>query len=421
MRKRTMVYILLLAPLVSCGGKGESSSKAAQPRAAKTVLTVLAGQSTSDAGIEEMINEAVAKGLGDVELEWERVDWGEQFQSQMQAKIAAGDVSDIMIGKTQDVATYAPSGLLAPLSPGLAARVNGSALAAVSRHGNIYGLPYNAFYQGVFYDKALFARYRLEPPRTERELADLVAFFKSKGLVPFATHFAEGWYLGNILMQFALGEVFPSVPDWGDRFRAGETSFAASPSFRRCFEKAAFVYRNSWADAAAVTRNECDERFSNGEAAMYLSGSWILQSLEAMNPGADIGIFPYPNGTGDAKLIYEPNMTFMKSAVGEHGEAVDRVLDLIFSDDELAYEIFEFTKTSSLLQGRGPEVPPRIQGDVDAYAARGLSIDATIGNTQLIWSFQQELATRLLEWLRGTTSLDSVIRYADEHRFLSAP
>lgn len=46
-------------------------------------LTVLAGQSTTDAGIEDMIDEALAEAYPNITLEWECVDWGNDFQPKM--------------------------------------------------------------------------------------------------------------------------------------------------------------------------------------------------------------------------------------------------------------------------------------------------------------------------------------------------
>ncbi len=422
MRSHCLLLSACFACLISCIPRArEGKAEKVTQKPEKIVLTVLAGQSTSDAGIEEMIDGVLAQRAEDIELDWERVGWGGQFQSQMHAKIAAGDIPDIMIGKAQDVTIYAPAGVLAPLSPLLASKISADALPEVTRDGKVFGLPYNAFYQGVFYDKDLFNRLGITPPRTEGELADLVRLFKSKGIVPFATHFAEAWYLGNILMQFALEEIFPTTPDWGDRFREGKVNFATSSALERCIQKAKYVYENSWADVAAVTKEECDERFANGEAALYLSGSWILQPMEVANPVCHIGVFPYPSREGGAKLVYEPNMTFMKSAVTERGDAVDRVFDIILSDDDLAYRIFAFTKTSSLLRDRSTEIPLLIQGDVDAYRQAGRLVDATVGNGQIIWSFQQYFAEHLMGWLRGSATLDSVLKEADERRSSSAP
>src|SRR5690606_27258568 len=81
----------------------------------KITLSVLAGQSTTDAGIEDMIDEALAKKYPNITLEWECVDWGKDLQPKMQEYIESG-LLDIMIGKAKDLDTYGSQGLLAQLS-----------------------------------------------------------------------------------------------------------------------------------------------------------------------------------------------------------------------------------------------------------------------------------------------------------------
>ena len=387
----------------------------------KLMLSVLAGQSTSDAGIEEMINVLIGSRLPGVTLDWERMDWGEKFQSQMQAKFAAGDVPDIMIGKAQDVATYYPSGNLAPIPASLMLYVREPSLPAVTIQGTAYGIPYNAFYQGVFYNKDLFEKHRLRVPATPEELSTIVTVLKARHVVPFAAHFEESWYGGNILMQFAIGSVFNATPDWGDRFRARKVSFSDSTAMRGCFARVREVLDDTWGDALSIDQTECDERFARGDAAMYVTGSWTLQNIDTEKPHIRVGIFPYPSETGDARLIFEPNMTFMKSSHTSHADAVDQVLHAIFESKDLASEIFDFTKTSSLLKNIGPEVPLLIQSDIDGFLKAGRVVDATVGNRQLIWSFQEKVASRMYDWLQGKSSLAAVLSFADQNRLQSAP
>ena len=398
-----------------------------QPRPAqdaptrKVLLTVLAGQSTSDAGIEEMINDLLGTRYPDVELEWERMDWGERFEAQMQAKLASGEVPDIMVGKAQDVATYVPTGNIAPAPAPLVAHISPVALPAVTVKGRVYGLPYNAFYQGVFYNKDLFERHHVQPPTTPAQLASLVRTFTAEHVTPFAAHFEEDWYVGNIVMQFAVGDVFSREPDWGDFFRGRKASFSDSAAFQRVFTTVRQIREQSWPDALLIGQSECDERFAKGQAAMYVTGSWTLQTISAVNPRMHVGIFPFPNQAGDAKLLFEPNMTFMKSSRSEHADAVDKVLQAVFESRDLASQIFDYTKTSSMLKNIGPDVPLLIQPDIDRYLHAGQVTDVTVGNTQLIWSFQEEVASRLQDWLRDKASLQSVLDYADQNRALSAP
>ena len=387
----------------------------------KTLLTVLAGQSTSDAGTEEMINDVIEKRFPNIELSWERVDWGEQFASQMNVKFAAGDVPDIMIGKAQDVATYVPSGNLAPVSASLQAYVSSAALPSVTVDRQVYGIPYDAMYQGVLYNKDIFNKYGLKVPTTPPELAAIVQTLKTAGVVPYASHFQESWYMGNILMQFAMGEVFGSTPDWGNRFRKGDVSFSTSQEFQRCFGDVEGVMSATWNDVFTIDQTECDERFANGEAAMYITGTWSLQAINAINPYMNVGIFPYPNQAGDAKLIYEPNMTFMISSKTAYSNDVNLVLQTVLENQDLSSEILDYTKTVSLLRNQKAEVPLIIQDDIDRYQMANLVTDVNIGNTQLIWSYQNDLAVQLDDWLQGKTDLKSVLTYADANRTASAP
>jgi hypothetical protein len=110
----------------------------------------------------------------------------------------------------------------------------------------------------------------------------------------------------------------------------------------------------------------------------------------------------------------------MKSSKTEHPAEVDAVLAAVFGSKDLASRIFDFTRTSSLLKD-GSEVPLPIQADVDRYRKEGRIVDATGGNTQLIWSFQENIAVRLDDWLQDKASLASVLDYADRNRAQSSP
>ena len=77
-----------------------------------TRLTVLFGESTSDPGVGDMLRAHIEQHFPEVELEWESVDWGEQFSGRLNAKIASGETPDLIIGKAQDVQAYSALGAL---------------------------------------------------------------------------------------------------------------------------------------------------------------------------------------------------------------------------------------------------------------------------------------------------------------------
>jgi ABC-type glycerol-3-phosphate transport system substrate-binding protein len=422
MVKATAIILVLSQFVTGCSSFNPSSDgKITDLRPQKIQLTVLAGQSTSDAGTEEMINTVIEKKFPNIQLNWECVDWGNQFASQMNAKFAAGDVPDIMIGKAQDVATFVDSGNLAQIPNSLLQYVSKNSLYSVLVNGCAFGIPYDADYQGVLYNKDTFKKYGLDVPTTKQELADIVQKLKASKIVPYASHFEESWYMGNIIMQFAMGEVFSNTTNWGDQFRKGNVSFSTSPEFAHCFSDVEDISSATWNDAFTTDETDCDERFANGEAAMYVTGTWSLQAINAVNPHVNIGIFPYPNQAGDAKLIYEPNMTFMISSKTAYPNEVNSVLQAILNNEDLFSEILDYTKTVSMLKDQKAEAPLLIQGDIDRYSLSDLLTDVTIGNRQLIWTYQNDLASRLDDWQLGKTSLSSVLKYADNNRSASAP
>lgn len=385
----------------------------------KVLLTVLAGESTSDPGMAELIHERIEKAFPNVELEWENVDWGERFSVRLNAMLSSGEAPDIIIGKAQDIQAFYPMGALGVFPQELGEPLVDEAVAAGMADGKLYGLVYNQLYQGVLYNKNIFWRYNFEVPKTEKELAAIVDRLNRVGQTPFAAHFQETWHTGNILMQFAIGDVFSKEPDWGDRLRAGEVSFAES-AYRHCAQKVVYQYQNTWNDAMQVTQSESDLRFAGEEAVMYLGGSWSVQALKSVAPYRKIGIFPYPNSTGDAKLIAEPNITFMKGAATKHDALINDIFRMLLSDEELAQTVCAFTQTDTCLKDVKVDSLDMIREDIERYREAGRIVSASIGNNQLIWAFQYDCAELLLAHLRGEQTLDDVLAQWDALRAQSS-
>ena len=410
MRKKLLCASMAVAMTASAFG-GFATTVAAEDE--PVTLTVLAGQSTTDAGIEDMIDEALAKAYPNITLEWECVDWGNDFQPKMQQYMQSG-LPDIMIGKAQDVATYAPQGILAEidaeyLDAGLdAAREN------VTIDGKTYGLVYNALYQGVYYNKTMFAENGWEVPTTQEELQAIIDDCNEKGIVPFASHMVDTWSIGNVTMQFMMNDVFNNDPTWGDKFRAGEVSFSDSAEAQTAYKYNELIFNNTYEDTFSLEQTDCDARMVLGEAAMKVSGSWSIQNFLDIDEEFDFGIFPFPNQTGDSKLIFEPNIAIMTSASTENQDAVNKVLEVLTTDKDLAVEIYDYTKTASMLKDVTPTFTNPSQADIDAYAADGMIVDVTLGNNQLVWGgFQEENAKDIAAWLQGDEPFEDALAASD--------
>ena len=410
MRKRAM-SVLLAAAMITGTMTGTAVMVKADDE--PVTLTVLAGQSTTDAGIEDMIDEALAEKYPNITLEWECVDWGNDFQPKMQQYMQSG-LPDIMIGKAQDVSTYAPQGVLGEIDSTYLDRGMDAARENVTIDGKTYGLVYNAMYQGVYYNKAMFKENGWEIPKTLDDLQVIIDDCKEKGITPFASHMVDTWSIGNMSMQFAMNDVFNKTPDWGDKFRAGEVSFSDSEDMQNALNYNKLIYDNTFEDTFSTEQTDCDAKMVLGDAAMKVSGSWSIQNFLDIDENFDFGIFPFPNQTGDSKLIFEPNITIMTSANTEHQDAVDDFLDLMSSDKDLAVEILDYTKTASMLKDVTPTFNNPSQEDIDKYASEDMIVDVTLGNNQLVWGgFQEENAKDIAAWLQGQESIEDCLKACD--------
>lgn len=428
MRKGTITSLLLVPvmamSLAGCGNSGNGSSgdsgsqnnggTSSNNEAEEVTLTVLAGQSTTDAGIEDMIDEALAKKYPNIKLEWECVDWGNDFQPKMQQYLQSG-LPDIMIGKAQDVSTYAKQGVLGEINSTYLDRGLDAAKENVTIDGKTYGLVYNALYQGVYYNRKMFEENNWEVPKTLDDLNKIISDCKSKDIIPFASHMADTWSIGNVTMQFMMNDVFNKEAAWGDKFRNGEVSFSKSEEAKKAYEYNKLIFDNTFPETFSTEQTDCDAQMVQGKTAMKVSGSWSIQNFLDIDESFDFGIFPFPNQTGDSKLIFEPNITVMTSKDTEHQAEIDNVLDVLTGDKDLAVEILDYTKTASMLKDVTPTFDNPSQKDIDDYASAGNIVDVTLGNNQLVWGgFQEENAKDIAAWLQGDTDFEKCLKASDD-------
>ena len=170
----------------------------------------------------------------------------------------------------------------------------------------------------------------MKVPKTLEELDEVIAVLEANGITPFAAHFADSWSIGNIAMQFAVNSVFRNNPAWGDDFRAGKASFATSPECKECYEYFKPLYDHTWPGIAfSMDQTACDAKMALGEAAMKISGSWPVQNFQDIDETFSFGVFPFPSRTGDSRLLFEPEHSFMKSASSPCQEEIGKVLELV--------------------------------------------------------------------------------------------
>ena len=179
-----------------------------------------------------------------------------------------------------------------------------AALEAATFDGKIMGVPLAMDVVPVWYNKEVFEKYGVKPPKTWDEMLQAVETFKKNGVIPFALANKTKWTGAFYLMYFA------------DRI-GGEKLFENAVNREGSFDDPAYVKAGEYIQklvkegAFPEGFNGLDEDtgqsrqlFYSGKAAMYVMGSWFLNNIRDENPEMEkkVAFFPFPavpDGKGD--------------------------------------------------------------------------------------------------------------------------
>ncbi len=178
------------------------------------------------------------------------------------------------------------------------------------RHdGREYAVPLEQGFVFVWYNKRIFSRFDVRPPRSFDELLSVCRKLRCGGMIPFAVGNRERWpgafFFSHLFHRIGGEAVF--VPD-----------FTRAPNYsdiRESFQAAGegvlqLVDAGAFHEDCDIT-NYVEQRlmFAREDAAMQLNGNRLLSYLKVEGPGLldHVGIFPFPvvpEGKGTPATIF---------------------------------------------------------------------------------------------------------------------
>ena len=203
------------------------------------------------------------------------------------------------------------------------ARLIDGALANMTFDGQIYGLPYTNACSVLYVNKALFEANNVKIPETWDDMLAAVAAFKEAGVTPMITGGGDRWptnMLGDILLlRFAGDEDLRKAV-----FKQEGGTFMTDGMIAGAQALADLVAAGAFPDdVAALTRDESEVPWHNGEVAMYVMGQWEAGNLAALENADDFIAMPFPavDGVDSANAFMGgPAEEFAVAAYTEHPE-----------------------------------------------------------------------------------------------------
>lgn len=204
----------------------------------------------------------------------------------------------------------------------------------------------------VFYNQDVFAELDLDVPTTYAEFVDVAQAARDAGIVPISLAGGEPWSSSLVLATMISVDVLGQDPDWVVKRVAGEVSFSDDNVVAAATKWKQFVDEGFVDDGAlGVDYGGATNFFLDGEAAMYVMGSWWLGAAgEADFP---VGVFPFPSDSGDAvvPLIVSGNLS-----VSAQAEDVDRAMQFAenwHTDPEVSRFLIESDGLFVYVKGQG--------------------------------------------------------------------
>lgn len=343
----------------------------------------------------------------------------DQMDGILNSQLQAGEGPDILCNG--ESATAAAAGYLLDLSD--QAFINNyseSSINALRIDGKIYGVPGVGWYEGMFYNKEIFAKYNLNPPKTFAELMNIHKVLKENGVKPQAMG-ANSW---EPMMKSTLGL---ALCDWLKKTDDGKAFDVSIKEGTGKFEGSGLkAVIETWSqyikdgyitpDMLEVSYDNALKEFANGEAAMWESGPWAVAALKETNPNLKFDMFPFV-GTeeGESWLIGGSGVTFGVNASSKHTKEALEVLALMATEEGQLALCKGSEGSNSFLKGIKMELP-------EFYA----SVAETLNGNRVycpwfVWnagsSYIETYGKGLQEYLQGTKDIDTVLRDVDEKVF----
>jgi ABC-type sugar transport system, periplasmic component len=286
--KRFKALSLLLASALLLAGCGSTNREAEKEPASsggtKTIKFMHLWPEGTNAAQNKMLNEIID--------DFERENPGIKIEQEILANEQYKDKIKVLSASNQlpDVGMAWPGGWLQPYVQGnkiasfddvidrdYRSKFVDGTLEVFEVNGKTYGLPTDLNIAIVYYNKRIFEQNGLNVPTTYDEFLHVISTLTNNGITPIALGNQERW-TGSLWYMYLADRISgnETIVNAVNRKQSFEdpTLIRAAEEIQRLVDLGAFQKGYNGA-----TSSEAESLFTSGQAAMYLTGTWVLPSF----------------------------------------------------------------------------------------------------------------------------------------------
>jgi raffinose/stachyose/melibiose transport system substrate-binding protein len=299
-----LLAVLLASLLAGCSSGGGSSGaspsgEASSGKGGKIKLTVTS--SMTDETRMKLMDETIKifnKKRPDVEIEFSPSPWSEYAQT-LKLAFSSNSGQDVVYVDDSMQQMLQKNNYLMDITEDVKSRgwIDKQLPGAVDFNnlrtpGKYYSVPFIMAPVVVYYNKDIFSKLNLTPPKTLDEFNAILAKVKAAGYVPM-----ENGGLQNAPLLWSVFNIVYGKAPWDDvkkfYFQQG-----ATPAFEQAFVSA-LTQVDDWIkkgyyrkEDASIDGASNPSNYAKGQTAMVLSGDWDLAAYK--DTGVPTGVFVFP-------------------------------------------------------------------------------------------------------------------------------
>lgn len=404
--KKKLVSVMLCTAMIA-GTMTAGMTASAEGEKTKIRMTYWNSEDTVQALLDYL-----AETVPDVEVEYQFID-NSNYDTIVDTQLSAEEGPDIICESPGSALKHARLGYLEPLND-LGANYSEAGTSVYAHDGSIYALPGISWFEGIYFNKGMFEENGIELPGTFDEYLAVCKKFQEKGILPLAAGLKSWEPMLKNSMAFVAAEYLSTEEGkgFGEAYRNGEVTLDGTwnPYLEKWSEMITEgVYTT---DMTGIDHDQALEQFATGQAAMFCSGPWDLETIQSKNPDLKLDMMPF-YGTSESEgwLIGGPGCGFAVNANSANKEAAMKIVEAI-STVEGQTALWENNQGgSSYLNGASFELP-------EVYASAAGALDA--GNVYCPWnewgtaaSAHETYGVEMQSYLLGTQDLSATLQNVD--------
>lgn len=405
--KKKVISALVCTAMVAGLTAGATVVSAADGEKTKIRMTYWNSEDTVQAMLDYL-----AEAVPDVEIEFQFID-NSNYDTIVDTQLSAEEGPDIICESPGSSLKHARLGYLEPLDD-LGALYSEAGTSVYSYDGSVYALPGISWFEGIFFNKQMFEDNGVELPKTFDEYIEVCKKFQEADITPLAAGLKSWEPMLKNSMAYVAAEYLSTEDgkDFGEKYRNGEVTLDGTwnPYLEKWSEMITEgIYTT---DMTGIDHDQALEQFATGQAAMFCSGPWDLETIQSKNPDLQIDMMPfYGSSESDGWMIGGPGCGFAVNANSSNKEAAMKVVEAISTVDGQAALWENNQGGSSYLDGASFELP-------EAYASAATALSA--GNVYCPWNewgagapAHETYGTEMQSYLLGEQDLSTTLQNVD--------